>query len=69
MDATVQIARHGYQVQLPPATDAGFTEGDRAPSHPAPGILVISKDDGTSAGADAARLAQDIVTIRNEQVY
>lgn len=30
--------------------------------------LVILKDDGTSAGADAARLAQDIVTIRNKQV-
>lgn len=69
MDATVQIAGHGYQVQLPPATDAGFTEGDRAPCHPAPGILAISKDDGTSAGADAVRLAQDIVTLRKEQVY
>ena len=69
MDATVQIAGHGYQVQLPPATDAGFTEGDRAPCHPAPGILVISKDNGTSAGTDAAHLAQNIVTIRNEQVY
>ena len=69
MDATVQIAGHGYQVQLPPATDAGFSEGDRAPCHPAPGILIISKDDGTSAGADTARLAQDIVTLRNEQTF
>jgi len=69
MDATVQIAGHGYQVQLPPATDAGFTEGDQAPCHSAPGVLAISKGDGTSAGADPARLAQDIVTIRNEQVY
>lgn len=36
MDATVQIAGHGYQVQLPPAQDAGFAKGDRAPTHPAP---------------------------------
>jgi hypothetical protein len=69
MDATVQIAGHGYQVQLPPATDAGFTDGDRAPCHPAPGILVIFRDNGTSAGANAARLAQDIVTLRNEQTF
>ena len=68
MDATVQIAGHGYQVQLPPATDAGFTEGDQAPCHPAPGLLVISKDNGTSVGSDVARLAQDIVTLRKEQI-
>jgi hypothetical protein len=67
MDATVQIAGNGYQVQLPPATDAGFIEGDRAPCYSASGIFIISKDDETSAGADSARLAQDIVTLRNEQ--
>jgi hypothetical protein len=68
MDATVQIAGNGYQVQLPPAVDAGFDEGDRAPCHPARGLLVISRDDGTSAGANAARIAQDLVTIRAEQI-
>ena len=68
IDATVQIAGNGYQVQLPPAVDAGFGEGDRAPCHSAPGVLAISRDDGTSAGADAARLAKDIVTIRREQI-
>jgi len=68
MDATVQIAGNGYQVQLPPAVDAGFSEGDRAPCHSAPGVLAISRDDGTSAGADSARLAKDIVTIRREQI-
>ncbi len=67
LKATVQIAGHGYQVQLPPAEDAGFTEGDRAPCHTASGMIAISRDDGTSAGADAARLARDLVTIRNEQ--
>lgn len=68
LDATVQIAGHGYQVQLPPADDAGFEEGDRAPCHPAPGLVVISRDDGTSAGADAARLARDLISIRKEQI-
>lgn len=68
MDAAVQIAGNGYQVQLPPATDAGFAQGDRAPCHTAPGIIVISKDDGTSAGTGAARLAKDVITIRKEQV-
>lgn len=68
LEATVQIAGNGYQVQLPPATDAGFREGDRAACHPARGMLAITKDDGTSAGSDAVRLARDLVTIRREQV-
>jgi hypothetical protein len=68
MNASVQIAGNGYQVQLPPARDADFTEGDRAPCHTARGVLIISKDDGTAAGADAARLARDLVTIRKEQL-
>ncbi|WP_436348910.1 hypothetical protein [Natronorubrum sp. FCH18a] len=67
MDATVRIAGHGYQVQLPPAKDAGFSEGDRAPCHPAPGMIVISRDDGTSAGTDKARLARDLAAIRREE--
>ncbi|ELY37806.1 hypothetical protein [Natronorubrum tibetense] len=68
MDATVQIAGNGYQIQLPPAEDAGFNEGDQAPCYPAPGVIVISIDDGTSAGADAGRLARDLVTIREGQI-
>lgn len=68
MDATVQIAGNGYQVQLPPAEDAGFHEGDRAPCQAAPGILLISKDGDTSVERDASRLADDLVTIRREQV-
>lgn len=68
MDATVQIAGHGYQVQLPPAVDAGFSEGDRAPCSSAPGLLLIARDDRTSTGTAASRLAQDIATIRREQV-
>ncbi|APX98604.1 hypothetical protein [Natronorubrum daqingense] len=67
MDATLQISGNGYQVQLPPAEDAGFVEGDRAPCHPASGVVVISRDDGTSAGADAGRLAGDLISIRREQ--
>lgn len=68
MNASVQIAGNGYQVQLPPAQDAGFTEGDRAPCYTARGVLIISKDDGSAVGADAARLARDLVTIRNDQL-
>jgi hypothetical protein len=68
MDASIQIAGNGYQVQLPPARDAGFAEGDRAPCHTARGVLIISNDDSTAAGADAARLAGDLVTIRTDQL-
>ena len=68
MDASVQIAGHGYQVQLPPAEDAGFREGDAAPCQSARGILAISIDDGTTKGVNAARLAADLVTIRTEQL-
>jgi len=68
MGAGVQIAGHGYQVQLPPARDAGFSEGDRAPCQPGPGIVVISRQDGTSVGEDAARLGRDLVTIRTDQI-
>jgi hypothetical protein len=68
MDASVQIAGNGYQVQLPPTADAGFQKGDTAPCQAARGVLVISQDDGTGKGADSARLAVNLVTIRNEQL-
>jgi len=68
MEAAVQVAGNGYQVQLPPARDAGFGQGDRAPCQTAPGLLVVSKEDGTSVGADAARLGRDLVTIRTDQI-
>ena len=61
--SSIQIAGHGYQVHLPPAEDAGFEEGDTAPVHPAPGVLVITTDE-----PQAGRLAADLVTIRREQV-
>jgi len=61
--ASIQIAGNGYQVNLPPAEDAGFEEGDPAPVHPAPGVLVITTD-----APQASRLAADLVTIRREQV-
>jgi hypothetical protein len=50
------------------AHDAGFAEGDRAPCTFAPGILVVSRDDGPTAGVEASRLAGNLVTIRNDQV-
>lgn len=68
MDATMQIAGNGYQVQLPPADDAGFHEGDRAPCLAAPGILLISQASDSPVGRDASRLADDLATIRREQV-
>ena len=43
--ASIQIAGNGYQVNLPPAEDAGFEEGDAAPVHPAPGVLVIGTEE------------------------
>ena len=63
IDASIQIAGNGYQVQLPAAEAAGFQTGDMASAHPAPNLLVISKQD-----RDTARLAADIVTIRQQQV-
>jgi hypothetical protein len=68
VDASIQTAGNGYQVQLPPAREAGFQEGDRAPCHTGRSVLIISNNDGTSAGTDAARLAQDLITIRNDQL-
>jgi hypothetical protein len=68
MDASVQIAGNGYQVQLPPAADAGFREGDTAPCQSARGVLVISRKGKTAEGAAGARLASDLVTIRTEQL-
>lgn len=60
MDATVQHAGNGYQTPLPPAEDAGFREGDRAPVYPAPGMLVVATD-------EQQRLARDLVSIRRDQ--
>ncbi|SIR67967.1 hypothetical protein SAMN05421858_3306 [Haladaptatus litoreus] len=60
-NASFQIARNGYQVQLPGAADAGFHVGDRAPCTPAPNLLVI-------AAEGSKRVAADIVMIRKEQI-
>jgi hypothetical protein len=59
--ANVGIEGNGYRVQLPGCEAAGLTEGDDAPVLSSPGILVIH--DGTQA-----RLANDLTTIRSEQV-
>ncbi len=63
VNASLQIAGHGYQVQLPPARDAGFQEGDTAICQPAPGVLVIHRH-----SEDAARLAEDLASQRRMQV-
>lgn len=61
MDASIQIAGNGYQVQLPPAEDAGFRVGDRTACTTAPSMLVL-------ATGDTERLASDLETIRREQL-
>jgi len=66
-DSKIQIAGNGYQVQIPPAEDAGFEIGDRAGCHPAPGLLVITIANGPRA-RDASRLAADLVEHRRAQI-
>lgn len=61
-DSQVQIAGHGYQLQLPPYEDAGFSVGDSVPCQPGPNILSISDGSG-----DKARLTDDLLGIRREQ--
>lgn len=61
VDASLQIAGHGYQVQLPPADDAGFPEGTPTQVMTAPGILVVCRE-------RSKRLADDLVTMRRDQV-
>lgn len=60
---SVQIQGHGYQIQLPPAKDAGFRDGHTAPVATSSGVLAIHKKN-----ADAARLAEDIVSQRRAQI-
>ncbi|WP_435181388.1 hypothetical protein [Halorussus sp. AFM4] len=71
IDGKVQTARHGYQIQLPPARDAGFREGDPVPCHPAPNMLVISKRslwDEEHGEDEPGRIAASLLTIRRDQV-
>ena len=42
--SAVTTAGNGYQVQLPGASDAGFSAGDTAPVHTAQGVLFILRD-------------------------
>jgi len=62
-EATIQHSGNGYQVQLPPAGDAGFDIGDTAPVGSGEGVLVIH-----SGTRDGERLARDLLTIRDDQV-
>ncbi|WP_433632857.1 hypothetical protein [Halomicrococcus sp. NG-SE-24] len=61
MDASIQIAGNGYQVQLPPAEDAGFRVGDQPACTAAPNMLVL-------ADGESERLATDFEAIRREQL-
>ncbi|MDL0123113.1 hypothetical protein [Halobacterium salinarum] len=65
MEATVQIAGHGYQLQLPTARDAGFQEGDAPSVITAPGVLFLAGDhDRVSVDVRPIRVAEDLATIR-----
>ncbi|MDH5021832.1 hypothetical protein [Halobacterium rubrum] len=67
MEATVQIAGHGYQLQLPTATDAGFQKGDKPTTVTAPGILILAGSREQVAGdSRPTRVADDLATIRHE---
>ena len=61
INASVHISGDGYQVQLPPAEDAGFYQGDTAPVTALPGLLVIYRD-------RSKRLADDLASLRRDQL-
>ncbi|MFC6722853.1 hypothetical protein ACFQE1_00220 [Halobium palmae] len=65
MDSVVQIAGNGYQVQLPPARDAGLEKDDRASAEPAPGILVIHPYLSEAESVD--EITVGIVDLRRDQ--
>jgi len=58
--ASVALAGNGYQVNLPGASAAGFSVGDKAPVVAADGLLAIH-------AAGGARVATDLATLRREQ--
>jgi len=66
MEAIVQIAGNGYQLQLPTARDGGFEQGDRPGVTTAPGIIVISGTSST-AGGSMKRVAADLSMLRRAQ--
>jgi len=61
INASVHISGNGYQVQLPPAEDAGFYQGDTAPVKSLPGLLLIYCD-------RSQRLADDLASLRRDQL-
>jgi len=63
LEAAIQPAGNGYQVQLPAAREAGFAVGDSALARPAEGVLFVHPNT-----ADGDRLAADLQSIREEQV-
>lgn len=65
-EATVQIAGHGYQLQLPTATDAELRKGDTPAVTTAPGVLIIASDD-LDTEVRPTRVAEDLATIRHDQ--
>ncbi len=63
MDASVRAAGNGCMVSLPGLDKTGIHVDDTAPVHPGPDILVV-----TDGSADRARLAKDLVSIRQAQI-
>mgnify|MGYP000146682648 FL=1 len=61
--ATVSVRGNGYQVYLPGCEAAGLYEGNKAATTAADGVLLVY----SPGDSDAARLAEDLWAIRDEQ--
>jgi len=66
-DSKTQIGGKRYQVRHQPAGDAGFEPGDRAGTHTAPGVMVVTVGEVLQARS-ASRLAGDLVEQRRTLV-
>jgi hypothetical protein len=62
-NASIRPAGNGCMVSLPGVMDTGLKLGDTAPAHPAPDMLIITPDT-----KDGTRLAEDLVSIRRDQI-
>lgn len=62
-NASVRPAGNGCMVSLPGLDETSLDVGETAPAHPAPNVLVITADT-----SDGVRLADDLTSIRREQV-
>lgn len=57
--AKIQHDGNGYSVALPVASDAGFELGGTPGVHPAPGVIILSRDPTVKIGIEVANLRID----------